>query len=45
MEKLEKAQESDNEIMNIETITTKPGPKKLTKEDRENDVISQFEND
>ena len=45
MKKLEKAEESVYEIKNIETITTKPGPKKLTKEDRENDVISEFEND
>ena len=35
----------ETESKNVETITNKPEPKKLTKEDRENEVISEFEND
>ena len=36
---------TETESKNVETITNKPEPKKLTKEDREIEVISEFEND
>ena len=35
----------ETESKNVETKSNKPEQKKLTKEDRENEVISEFEND